>query len=301
MRFTVDYPIVVRGYDPALVSRDGLSLVAGAVDRLGYDALAFSEHPAPSLKWLEAGGHESLHQMSALAFCAAVTERVRLMTLLMVVPYHSPFLAAKAAATVDLLSGGRAAVVAGTGYLRSEFLAMGVDMEQRNELFDEAIEVMRGVWSQVPFSHDGTHFSARGVASLPLPVQPGGPPILVGGNSARARDRASSLAGWSPIMVAPEVARTSRTPGISSIEELAGQIRQVRETAAERQGPDAAVEVQVLTPQVRFIQEWGSVEEHRQHLGELAEAGVDTFVLRPPGDSVAATLDSLERYAETFL
>src|SRR6266702_8502534 len=85
-----------------------------------HDALpiSFSEHPAPSHKWLNAGGHESLDQTSALAFCAAVTSRLRLMTYLLVLPYHNPFLAAKALSTVDVLSGGRLTVVAGTGYLR---------------------------------------------------------------------------------------------------------------------------------------------------------------------------------------
>ena len=201
MRFTVDYPIVTVGYDPALVTAAGMTRVAQAAEECGYDAISFSEHPAPSHKWLNAGGHESLDQTSALAFCAAVTTLLRLMTYLLVLPYHNPFLAAKALSTVDLLSGGRLTVVAGTGYLRSEFLALNVDMNQRNELFDESLEVMRGVWSEVPFAYTGRHFTARGVASLPAPLQPGGPPVLIGGNSALARRRAARNQGWSPLMV----------------------------------------------------------------------------------------------------
>lgn len=206
MKFTVDYPIVVAGYDPALVTAAGMTRVAQAVEEGGYDAISFSEHPAPSAKWLNAGGHESLDQTSALAFCAAVTSRVRLMTYLLVLPYHNPFLTAKALSTVDLLSGGRLTVVAGTGYLRSEFLALNVDMNLRNELFDESLEVLRGVWTEVPFAYAGKHFTARGVASLPGPAQRGGPPVLIGGNSAVARGRAARNQGWSPLMVSPEVA-----------------------------------------------------------------------------------------------
>jgi probable F420-dependent oxidoreductase len=300
MKFTVDYPIVTVGYDPALVTAAGMTRVARAAEECGYDALSFSEHPAPSHKWLNAGGHESLDQTSALAFCAAVTSRVRLMTYLLVLPYHNPFLTAKALSTVDLLSGGRLTVVAGTGYLRSEFLALNVDMSQRNELFDESLEVLRGVWSEVPFSYQGQHFTARGVASLPAPVQPGGPPILIGGNSTLARARAARNQGWSPLMVSPEVARTSRTPGIATVAELAAQVKEVRDAAAAN-GAATPLTIQVHTPQTGFMQRPGSAEEHRDHLGQLADAAVDSFVLRPPGDSVDHAVEALHEYAETFL
>lgn len=299
MKFTVDYPIVNVGYDPALVTAAGLTAVAQAAEKYGYDAISFSEHPAPSAKWLNAGGHESLDQTSALAFCAAVTSRVRLMTYLLVLPYHNPFLAAKALSTVDLLSGGRLTVVAGTGYLRSEFLALNVDMAQRNELFDESLEVMRGVWQESPFAYTGNHFTARGVASLPAPVQPGGPPVLIGGNSALARARAARNQGWSPLMVSPEVARTSRTPGIATVAELAALIKEVRDAAAAN--GTAALTIQVHTPQAGFMQRAGSAEEHRDHLGQLADAGVDSFVLRPPGDSLEHAVEALQQYAEAFL
>jgi probable F420-dependent oxidoreductase len=300
VKFTVDYPIVNAGYDPALVTAAGMTRVAQAVEKCGYDAISFSEHPAPSRKWLDAGGHESLDQTSALTFCAAVTSRVRLMTYLLVLPYHNPFLAAKALSTVDLLSGGRLTVVAGTGYLRSEFLALNVDMSQRNELFDESLEVLRGVWNEGPFTYQGKHFSARGVASLPGPVQRGGPPVLIGGNSALARARAARNQGWSPLMVRPEVARTSRTPGIATIAELAAKVKEVRD-AGEAGGTATPLTIQVHTPQAGFMQCPGSAEEHRDHLGQLAEAGVDSFVLRPPGGGVSDAVEALHQYAETFL
>jgi probable F420-dependent oxidoreductase len=295
VKFTVDYPIVNVGYDPALVTAAGMTRLAQAVEECGYDAISFSEHPAPSRKWLDAGGHESLDQTSALSFCAAVTSRVRLMTYLLVLPYHNPFLAAKALSTVDLLSGGRLTVVAGTGYLRSEFLALNVDMSERNELFDESLEVLRGVWNEGSFTYQGKHFTARGLASLPGPAQHGGPPVLIGGNSALARARAARNQGWSPLMVRPEVARTSRTPGIATVAELAAQIKEVRDAAT------APLTIQVHTPQAGFMQRPGSAEEHHDHLGQLADAGVDSFVLRPPGDTVDHAVEALHQYAENFL
>ncbi len=111
--------------------------------------------------------------------------------------------------------------------------------------------------------------------------------MLIGGNSALARARAARNQGWSPLMVSPEVARTSRTPGIATVAELAAQIKEVRDAAAAVKRPDAApLTIQVHTPQAGFMQRPGSAEEHRDHLGQLADAGVDSFVLRPPGDSV---------------
>ena len=300
MRFTVEYPIVASDYDRELVMPDGMTQIAEAADKYGYDAIAFSEHSAPSYKWRTTGGHDSLDPLTALAFCAAVTRRVRLMTYALVLPHHTPLLAAKALTTVDLLSGGRVTVVAGAGFMRSEFFALNADFETRNELFDEAIDVMRAAWTDVPFSHAGPHFTAKAVASLPRPVQLGGPPILAGGNSASARRRAARHQGWSPLMVGPGAAKMTRTPEISTIEELATQIAQVREAAAHEQGAGAVTTVQIQTLQCRWLQEPASVDEHRDHLGRLAAAGVDQFVVRPPGDSVQKAVDALQNYAETF-
>jgi hypothetical protein len=100
-------------------------------------------------------------------------------------------------------------------------------------------------------------------------------------------------------MVSPEVARTSRTPGIATVAELAARIKEVRDAAAANGA--APLTVQVHTPQAGFMQRPGSAEEHRDHLGQLAEAGVDSFVLRPPGGSLDHAVEALQRYAETFV
>lgn len=299
MKFTVEYPVGGPGHDRLLLSRSGVSSVVRRADELGFDAIAFTEHPAPSLKWLQAGGHETLDLTSALSFCAAVTERITLMTHLLVLPYHNPFAAAKALTTVDLLSDGRLVVVAGTGYLKAEFNALGIDFDARNDRFDEALEVMRGVWSQVPYEHDGTHFRGRDIAHLPPPFQPGGPPILIGGNSALSRRRAARHQGWSPLLVSQTVAETTRMPYLT-VEELASQIAAVRASAAEQQGTDVDLFVQVQGPQTDVLRGGVSVGEHRDHLAELAEGGVDSFVLQLPCGSVAEAVEGLERYAATF-
>ncbi|MCF8587322.1 TIGR03619 family F420-dependent LLM class oxidoreductase [Gordonia liuliyuniae] len=294
MKFTVEYPVGGPDFDPLLLSRGGVRRVVTQADEAGFAALALTEHPAPSLRWLQAGGHETLDLTTALAFFAAATERIGLMTYLLVLPYHNPFAAAKALTTVDLLSDGRLTVVAGTGYLKSEYRTLGIDFEARNERFDESLHVMKGLWSAgAPYNFEGVHFAGRDVASLPKPVTAGGPPIVIGGNSALSRRRAAAHHGWSPLIVSEEVAATTRMPMLT-IAMLKEQIATLREAS-----PDAFVQVQ--TPQSDYLRGPMGVDEHRAHLHELEAAGVDSFVVQLPVTSIAAAVDGLAAYAAEFL
>jgi alkanesulfonate monooxygenase SsuD/methylene tetrahydromethanopterin reductase-like flavin-dependent oxidoreductase (luciferase family) len=155
------------------------------------------------------------------------------------------------------------------------------------------------VWSRNPYGYKGRHFGADAVAALPRPVQgPAGPPIWIGGNSARARRRAAEQQGWSPLIIDETVAKTTRTPALSTVEQFASAVAEVRELASAARGTDASLEVQVQTPQSRWSPEARSAEEHRDHLGRLAEAGATWFVIQPPNSSIDATVEGLERYGE---
>lgn len=297
MRFAFEYVVDGTADGGSLASADGLAAVARAADELGYSGLALPEHPAPSLKWLTHGGHETFDPTAALGFVAGITRRIQIMTHLLVVPYRSPFLAAKGLATLDRLSGGRLVVGVGSGYLSSEFLALGVDFEQRNALFDEGIEVMRGVWTSVPYDHVGEHVTAKGVAAVPGPITPGGPPILVGGNSGLSRRRAARLNGWSPMLLSEEVATSTRTRPLTSIAELARGIAEVKQRAADLGNP-GPLTFNAATPHLEFPTSGGSIEEHRDHVGQLEEAGVDQFLVRPSHAGAAAAVDSLRGYAD---
>ncbi|WP_441724533.1 LLM class F420-dependent oxidoreductase [Glaciibacter sp. 2TAF33] len=276
--------------------------VARAVDRLGYHALAFTEHPAPSKAWIDnAPGHPTFDILASLAFCAAVTEQVRLMTFLVVLPYHRPFMVAKALSTIDLLSRGRVTAVVGAGYLRAEFDALGVPFDQRNELLDEALEVLPEIWRGEPVSRSGRNFEAAEIVSQPMPVQPGGPPLWIGGNGRQARERAARSGGWSPLLIGPEAATRINTAAIAGIEGLAADIKGVRDRAQVLRGDRAHVEVQVLTPQARVMFEDHRPDEHREYLSALGDAGVDWFVVRVPGADAASVIESLEYYAAELM
>src|SRR5262245_32167890 len=165
MRFILNYP-ETNGTDRDMLDAGPLDEVAAAAEKAGFDAIALTEHPIPGASWLRAGGHQSLDPFVALGFAAAATTRLRLMTNLSVAPYRNPFLLAKAAATVDRLSGGRLILGLGAGYQKSEFFALGVDASERAALFEEALDVLPLHWRGEPFTHQGLHFNARNVIAL---------------------------------------------------------------------------------------------------------------------------------------
>jgi len=190
MKHWVTYPLVTRPYDPAFVSKGALVRFARAAEAEGFDGIGFTDHPAPSHKWIQAGGHDSLDPFAALAFVAAVTDRLLLIPNIVVLPYRNPFIVAKAVATIDALSGGRFVLATAVGYQRSEYRALGVDFDQRNERFDEALEVLRGIWTTDDFAYEGQTFTATGQTANPKPARV---PIWIGGNSQRSRQRVADV------------------------------------------------------------------------------------------------------------
>jgi probable F420-dependent oxidoreductase len=199
---------------------------AAGVEQLGFDACFVTDHPAPDAKWLAAGGHHALEPTVALAFAAAATSRVHLQTHIMVLAYRNPLLSAKAVLSLDRLSGGRMILGVAAGYLKPEFAALGVDFDERNELTDEAIDVIRGVLTATDaYEFEGRHFRSRGTMMQPRPVGRPCPPIWIGGNSRGAIRRAVERGdGWVPFPNPASAARAVRTPLLDSIDEFARRV-----------------------------------------------------------------------------
>ena len=126
MHFTITHPMHSHPYNPELVSGDGIATVAAAAEAAGIHGFGFTDHPAPSQRWLEAGGHDALDPFVAMGFAAARTTTLRLIPNIVVLPYRNPFVVAKSGATLDLLSGGRFTLAVGVGYLKREFAALGI-------------------------------------------------------------------------------------------------------------------------------------------------------------------------------
>jgi probable F420-dependent oxidoreductase len=298
MRFILHYP-ETNGTDGDMLDVGPLDAVAAAAERAGFDGFSLTEHPIPGARWLASGGHQSLDPYVALAFVAAATTRLRLLTYLSVAPYRNPFLTAKAAATLDKLSGGRLLLGLGAGYQKSEFYALGVDMDERNALFDEVLDVLPLHWSGEPFSYAGRHFSARDIIARPRPVQ--NPiPIWIGGNSKLTRRRVAERAqGWMPMSGGDQLSSTARTRALGPTDQLAADIAEIREKAVAAGRAD---HIDVVHSYSRGIAEpTVDVDGHREHLAELEKAGVDWILVSCRIESLSATLEFLDSFGSTYL
>jgi probable F420-dependent oxidoreductase len=197
MEFSFAYP-ETKGLEADMLDAGDIGEIAVALEDAGFHGLSLTEHPIPGARWLEAGGHQTIDPFVGLGFAAAVTAQIRSLTHVSVAPYRNPFLLAKATATVDRLSKGRMVLGLGVGYHKTEYHALGVDFDERNVRFDEALDALPMHWKGDPFSYTGTDFDARHVVARPRPCQD--PiPIWIGGNSTMSRRRAARRAqGWMP-------------------------------------------------------------------------------------------------------
>jgi probable F420-dependent oxidoreductase len=297
VKYLIQHPEPI-GIDRDLIDVGDVVPVAKAVEAAGWDGLAFTEHPAPGYRWLaEGGGHQTLDPFVALGAAAAVTDRIRLLTYLAVVPYRNPLLLAKAAASVDLISKGRFILGVGTGYLKSEFFALGVDFDERNALFDEALEVLPLHWSGERFSYDGKHFNARDLIARPAPRH--AIPIWIGGNAKITRRRVATKAqGWMPMSGPPEMATTTRTPHLSGIDDIAVAVRELKEMAGDRADE---IDIMVLYTDDSILKPAVDVERHREALGRIADAGATWVSFAWDFSTEAETRSFIDGFASHYL
>jgi probable F420-dependent oxidoreductase len=297
--FIFQYP-ETTGSDADMLDAGPLGEVAVACERAGFTGIALTEHPVPGARWLSSGGHQSLDPLVALGYAAGATSRLKLLTNLVVAPYRNPFLLAKAAATVDKLSGGRLILGLGAGYQKSEFSALGIDFEERNALFDEALDALPLHWSGEPFSFEGRHFNARDVIARPRPVQH--PiPIWIGGNSRLSRRRVVSKAqGWMPMMGGAQLVKTARTLPIESLAHLAQMIGEVKNAAVEAGRTDS---LDFLSSYQDWTIETPATEadRHREKLAEIEQAGVTSVIISAPAHEATRTLEFIEAFGATYL
>jgi probable F420-dependent oxidoreductase len=278
--------VLTLGFDQRQVVAE-----AQAAEASGYDGIATGEH------LFFHGPHPN--GFVALAAAAGATSRIRLLSSLTVLPLYPAALAAKLATTLDQVSNGRFDMGVGVGgEYPPEFEAAGVDVRQRGARTDEALALMRSLWRDEAVDFTGRFTRVPGLGLSPGPVQPGGPPIWLGGRRPAAIRRAALFGDvWMPYMYSPE--------------QLAGSLAEVR-AAAEAAGRDpAAIRGAVFC--------WGGVDAdagrsrhevvegvsavYRQDFGpladryllhgdpgrvagrvrEYADAGADTLVFSPVG------------------
>ena len=181
--------------------------LARAADELGYESIWLPEHlifpdtiegsPAPDEAHIRVDPRTSLFDVFAmLAAIGAVTERIRLGTNVYNIGLRHPFVTARGAATVDVISNGRMILGVGASWLEAEWQAVGLDFATRGARVDESIALCRRLWTEPQVAHAGACYEFGPVVFEPKPVQ-AHLPIHVGGDSDRALRRVAELGdGW---------------------------------------------------------------------------------------------------------
>jgi probable F420-dependent oxidoreductase len=182
----------------AWASPQNLASFAAAAERAGYHSLwSFQRLLIPVGSGMEPVYRSVLDPMAALSFAAAVTSRIRLGVAVINLPYVSPGYLAKQAASVDVLSGGRHDLGLGIGWMPEEFALTGADMARRGARAAEYVQVLKTLWSGGVAEFSGEFYQVPAGTQAPLPVQPGGPPVLLGGMAKPALERIGRIAdGW---------------------------------------------------------------------------------------------------------
>jgi probable F420-dependent oxidoreductase len=296
----------VRG---ELATYDGVVETALHGERLGFYSATSADHIVIPTEvnsrypYATSGVHPSrgdaLEQLSLLAFLAGKTERLRLVTSVMVMPHRNPVLSAKMIATIDVLSRGRITLGVGVGWMREEFAALGAaDFDRRGAVTEEYIEIWKKLWTTSPVSHAGTFYSFGPVRCEPYPLQRPHPPIWIGGHTNAALRRAARLGdGWHPIGADPEPlappALTERLATLKRLTEEAGRdfAKLTISFVGRLQQTDRALPANDRKP---FA---GSAAQIADDVAAYRALGVSelTFDFRTP--SLPETLDRMSRFA----
>lgn len=282
----------------------------GKIEEWGYDSVWTSEHilfHGPTLEGL-----------TVLAYYAARTSRIRVGTAVYLLPLRHPTVVAKTVTTLDILSGGRVTLGIGVGgEFPKEFEATGVPVRQRGSRTDEAIEVMRKLWTGSHVTHEGRHFSFTDVTMEPRPVQQPGPPIVVAGRSEAAQRRAGRLGdGYMPYLYSVdryargvETVRAAASEIGRDLDEgfswslylfvaLAGTVEEARRVAAEQ------LQLRYQQPFENLVDKYcalGRPEDAAAKIAEFTKVGVEEVILVPLVPFGESYLGELERYATELI
>ncbi len=299
-----------------LANSASLRTIAQAADRLGYGVISVSDHllvprhvspnypysDTGEFAWSADGSTDCMEQFTLLSWLAAVTERVRLLTSVIVVPHRNPVFMAKSLATTDVLSEGRVIVGIGAGWMREEFEGLNLpDFDARGRVTDEYVTIMKKLWTQQWAAHDGEFFRFADVAADPKPLQQPHPPIWVGGESMAALRRTVALAdGWYPFGTNPKFRMdrvedfTARRDKLFALAEQAG-----RDPATIALAYNCAFhsETERSRPEGGRLAFTGNAEQRAQDIDGLTAAGVSTLMVNVTANELPAMLDRMESFA----
>lgn len=267
-----------------------LATIARAADAAGAFYVGVCDHvavPRPADEIMSSTWYDTI---ATLGWLAAQTSSVHLLSHVYVLPYRHPLATAKAFATLDHLSGGRAILGAGAGHLESEFALLAADYDTRGSAVADAIPVIRAAFAE-EYPTVGGPGAEVGVGVSPRPERPGGPPIWLGGSSKAAIVRAARLAdGWLP-QGPPKIGMSNAIALIRSEREQAGlpAAFDIGVTAGPvfLGEPDFEVEPYCVT---------GSAERIAEHLRRFPPKGINQLQVGFRGRDANQTADQIERF-----
>jgi probable F420-dependent oxidoreductase len=268
VRFLYYFPCSRTPLVPSLVTADAFASLARAAADAGFAGVSVAEHPVPPEAWRTSpGGHDCVDPFVVLGLVAGAAPGLELVTYLTVVPYRNPFLLAKQAATLDVISGGRVRLGVGTGYQPLEFQALGVSFDDRNALFDEGIAVMKLAWSGEVLNVKGTGFTAEQVRCLPVPVSQPHPPLWIAGNSQLTMRRVVDVGqGWITLPNPAGKAGPGRTQVLETVDDLVRLKRYLDEYAERR---ERAEPIDIVHNLAFAPAEPGALRDHIVRLDDL--------------------------------
>lgn len=265
--------------------------VARAADRAGAFYVAVCDHVAIPDAKVEAMGPTWYDTVATLAWLAAQTQRVRLVSHVAVLAYRHPLVTAKAWCTLDALSGGRAVLGVGAGHVEGEFAVLGADFAGRGRQLDEAIDVVRAAFLDGRPVATGPTWPVEGMSVSPRPAQVGGPPIWIGGSSPAALRRVVERGdGWLPQGPPAQGMRAA--------------VAELRERTEERR-PGVRLDLGALAATMYVGQPaWdvgertvaGFPEELAASLARLVDTGVDHVQVRFRSRSADELCEQVERF-----
>ena len=258
-------------------SGEALSRAAELAEELGYADVWVSDHLVVPTGVAYPPSPYVFEPLTAMAWVAATTKRVRIGTTVLVLPMRNPLMVAKSLASLDQMSGGRVILGTAAGWLEAEFDALGVPFAERGARTDEAIEILRRVWTDDHITADypvhGMHFES--IRAKPQPV--GHLPIWIGGHADAAIERAIRVGdGWHGAFQKPDA--TARI---------------VRKLRAARPASEF-----VISMRTRWDPLKDDADVIRAELDGLLEAGVQHVVPEPRQRTLDGYLSSIEAMAK---
>jgi probable F420-dependent oxidoreductase len=293
-----------------LADREAIGGLARRAEALGFDSIFVTDrmlipvqatraYPYSASGAFPLGPDEPwLESLTAVTWLAAITQRIRVGTSVLVIPYRNPVHLAKALATADYLSGGRIILGAGIGWWQEEFEAVGVPFAERAARTLESLRLMKAIWTQPRVRFEGRFWRIAEAGGVkPHPAQRPHIPIWIGGHTDAALKRAVAVAdGWHPLGLRPPVAL--HPP------ELAQAVRRLRDLAVAAKRDPRSITITFKAP-VRFDRAapkermplTGTAAQIAEDCSAYVAAGVEHFVLDFSVPTVPEMLEVLERVA----